>query len=103
MRLAKPAPFVLEHHQNARLKRIGGCASRHKLFDLGAACTLGARQHRVEHGAAGVGVDFDQAKAGVVDMKVVAKKYPFCTIRIMARSRRCDGEHGFAIRGHRHH
>jgi hypothetical protein len=71
---AAKRPFGAEHLEKRLLRGCGrhfGQQRRH--FD--AASFLRARQHRVEQAAAGVGVDFDQSRAGVIKMKVITEKY----------------------------
>ena len=64
---------------------IGRDRRRHQLVDFRTARALRPRQHRIEHGAARVGVDFDQSEGAVGYMKVVAEEDAPGAARVVLR------------------
>jgi hypothetical protein len=74
--IGKGAPLGAEHVEEKVLRRIAAEVARQQGFDVVAAGLLRARQQGVEQAAAGIGVDFDQLRARVTKMEVVAEEDP---------------------------
>jgi hypothetical protein len=98
--MTRQRPFIAEHRHDALLQRIGPGRRWQHLLDCRAAGALRPRQHGVEHGAAGVGVDLYQSKAALGDVKVVAEENAFGAAGVMPRNGGRLRQHFFTVSRH---
>ena len=90
--LVEQVPLGLEHGHKLLLQRGHVAVGIERRIHQPAAHGLRAQQHRVEHGTAGVGVDFDELRALWGDVKVVAHEHAQRAM-VFLRNRPCSGQY----------
>ena len=93
---------MAEHRHDAALQRIDRRRLRQQLLDRLTAAPLGPCRDGAEHGAAGVGVDLDEAEAAAVQVEVVAEEHTAGALRV-AGDWGCARQHHLTIGRQCHH